>query len=73
MDTPTIAAQLGQQVSLKAIPTTPGQPPIGTAGFVTHIGRQGLPNPIQVTFEDADQTVRHYSSTQFATLFTVLA
>lgn len=64
-------SSIGQEVVLTTKPTQAGQPPIGTHGFITNIGHQGIPNPIQVTFEDATSTIRYYSTTQLGLFFSV--
>lgn len=66
------ARRIGQEVVLSALPTQAGQPKIGTHGHITGIGHRGIPNPIQVTFDDANSTIRYYSTTQFAAWFAVL-
>ena len=43
----------------------------GTRGYVTGYGARSLPRPIQVTFDDADRTVRYYTRQQFGWHFTV--
>ena len=63
---------IGREVVLATLPTQWGQPPIGTRGFVTGVAHQAVPNPIQVTFDDADRTVRYYSDTQFAAFFSLV-
>jgi hypothetical protein len=74
MDNATNTGDLiGREVILAKLPTQAGQPVVGTHGFVTGVGQQAVPNPIQVTFEDADHTVRYYSNWQFAAFFSVLS
>lgn len=63
---------IGREVILVTQPTQAGQPLVGTHGFVTGVAQRAVPNPIQVTFDDADRTVRYYSNTQFAAFFSVL-
>ena len=73
MDAATHTGDLiGREVVLATLPTQAGQPVVGTHGFVTSVATRAVPNPIQVTFEDADRTVRYYSNWQFAAFFSVL-
>jgi hypothetical protein len=73
MDNATNTGDLiGREVILAKLPTQAGQPVVGTHGFVTGVGQQAVPNPIQVTFDDPDRTVRYYSNWQFAAFFSVL-
>jgi len=44
----------------------------GTRGYVTGYGARRVALPIQVTFDDLDQTVRYYTRQQFGWHFTVL-
>ena len=44
----------------------------GTRGYVTGYGSRHAHRPIQVTFDDAERTIRYYPGQQFAGLFTVL-
>ena len=44
----------------------------GMRGYVTGYGTRDAERPIQVTFDDADRTVRYYDAAQFGALFTVL-
>lgn len=64
--------RIGQEVVLNALPTQAGQPRIGTHGHITNIGHSGIPNPIQVTFDDDKSTIRYYSTTQFAAWFALI-
>jgi hypothetical protein len=63
---------IGREVVLATLPTQWGQPLVGTHGFVTGVAQRTVPNPIQITFQDADRTVRYYSNTQFAAFFSLL-
>jgi hypothetical protein len=45
----------------------------GMRGYVTGYGTRHAARPIQVTFDDADRTVRYYDAAQFGALFTVLS
>jgi hypothetical protein len=44
----------------------------GTRGQVTGYGARRVALPIQVTFDDAARTVRHYTHQQFGWHFTIL-
>ena len=44
----------------------------GTRGYVTGYGSRHAHRPIQVTFDDAERTIRYYSGQQFAGLFSIL-
>ena len=72
MDSTDPGDLIGREVVLAALPTQLGQPPVGTRGFVTGVAPRTIPNPIQITFDNTERTIRYYSSTQFAAFFSVL-
>lgn len=72
MDRATSIARVGQAVRVIAEPHMAGHPPVGTSGIVAAIGKHGVPNPVQVRFDNADHTLRHYSETQFAMCFALV-
>jgi hypothetical protein len=43
----------------------------GTRGYVTGYGARSVPRPIQVTFDDAERSVRYYTRQQFGWHFTI--
>ena len=72
MDRATSLGRIGQGVRVIAEPHMSGHPPVGTRGIIAGIGKEGVPNPVQVRFADAAHTLRHYSETQFAACFRAL-
>ena len=44
----------------------------GTRGYVTGYGSRRATFPIQVTFDDAERTIRYYTRQQFGWHFTVI-